>query len=329
MLARRPIWLALLVSAGLITSLASASPDDPVVVRAGSSSMTASDVQRRLRSIPAYQLEQFGSSPGEVRRAFVEQVLVPELLYAEHARASGLAQAPGTWDRTRDILQRALDNQLRESLAKNPVTQAEIKQYYEANRSRFDTPRRIRIWRIVVDDEKLARRSIAAAKGDGGPKRWSELAREHSLDKATAMRDGDLGFVRPDGSTDTPRVEVDPKLFQAAETVRDGEVVPEPVKIGDRWAAVWRRGSMAAVRRTLEQESRTIRQVLMRKKLESQRAALLRDLKKRQLTQRNDRLLQYIDISPFGDVQSQPRPGVVPRGAEGKPTPGRSRPGFR
>ena len=51
---------------------------------------------------------------------------------------------------------------------------------------------------------------------------WETL-REHSIDSATAMRRGNLGFVRPDGSTAHKHVKIDPTIYQArrrSETAR-------------------------------------------------------------------------------------------------------------
>jgi len=61
--------------------------------------------------------------------------------------------------------------------------------------------------------KQLAKRIIAESQGAGGPARWRNFARDNSLDAATKLRDGDLGFVRPDGSTETPQLRVDPLAF--------------------------------------------------------------------------------------------------------------------
>jgi peptidyl-prolyl cis-trans isomerase C len=54
-------------------------------------------------------------------------------------------------------------------------------------------------------------------------------------------------------------VRFDPVLFAAAARVKDGEMVGEPVKEGDAFAVVWRRGTLPAVRRSVEEEASAIR----------------------------------------------------------------------
>jgi peptidyl-prolyl cis-trans isomerase C len=302
------------MTASAVGFAAPADAKNEVVVVVGEAKLTVADVERRLAAIPAFQLERYGSTPREIRTRFVEEALVPELLYAEEARARNVAARATVWDRVRELLRQAIENQIREQIAtQDRVTDAEVRAYYEQNRERFETPRRIRLWRILVADEALARRILDEAKGTGGPKRWTEHARQHSLDKATAMRDGDVGFVRPDGRTDTPRLEVPAALFAAAEKVKDGELVPEPVALDGRFAVVWRRGSLPAVNRALEQEARSIRQILARQKVESRRSELLDKLQKELVRQRDDALLQYVHVDSFGDVAARQKPGIVPR----------------
>jgi peptidyl-prolyl cis-trans isomerase C len=285
-----------------------------VVVRVGAAQLTVADVERRLAMLPPFQLQRYGSTPDEIRRRYVNEVLVPELLYSEQARGEKIENQPEVWDRVREILRQALENDLREQiLKKEPITQAEIKAYFDAHRDRFETPRRLRLWRILVSDEALAKKIAEAAKGTDGPKRWSDLAREHSLDKTSAMRNGDLGFVRPDGRTDTPRTQVPAALFEAADKVKDGELVPQPIPVDGGFAVVWRRGSLPAVNRTLEQEQRSIQQILSRQKLEAKRAALIDELRKQHVKEVNDALLQYVQPNAFGDFAARQRPGVMPR----------------
>lgn len=96
--------------------------------------------------------------------------------------------------------------------------------------------------RILVPDPLLAHELLSQLQ-PLDPKRWQALARQHSVDRATYLRAGDLGFVDPSGQTHRPQVRVASALYHAAMAVADGELVPAPVPEGRAWAVVWRRGS--------------------------------------------------------------------------------------
>ena len=85
--------------------------------------------------------------------------------------------------------------------------------------------------------------------------------------------------MHPDGDTDTPRVRVDPALFRAAQAVKDGQFVPEPVKEGEKFAVVWRRGSLPAKARTVEQERESMQNLLERRRADDAHAALVLKLR--------------------------------------------------
>ena len=84
------------------------------------------------------------------------------------------------------------------------------------------------------------------------------LLRRSSLNsRATIAWTRPLAFARetsafPDdryGTSTEPGLRVAPAVVRAAAIVHDGELVPSPVREDDSWAVVWRRGSVAAVRR--------------------------------------------------------------------------------
>jgi hypothetical protein len=204
-------------------------------------------------------------------------------------------------DKRRDALKDAVDRAVREeALVKQPVTAEEIKKYYDDNKNRYETPKRIRVWRVQVADEATAKDLIAQAKGTDGTKKWSDFSREKSLDKATSQRNGDLGFVRADGTTDVPRVVVDKAVFAAVDKVTDGTIVATPLQEGDRWSVLWRRGSVEASKRTLEDETASIRQILERRRADTAKQELLANLRKEKLTEIHPELLSNIDASAFG-----------------------------
>lgn len=312
---RRLIALALGLAASTAVAQSPPAPADKsaVAVTVGETTMTVAEVERRIAVIPSFQLAQFGKTPAEIRKGFVESVLVPELLYVEEARRRKADQSPAARDRIRDALRQSVEMDLRDEA--NSVTPDEIKAYYDENKHRFNTPRRLKLWRILVRDEALAKKILSEMKGGEleSANRWNKHARDDSIDKSTNMRDGDLGFVQPDGQTEMPQLRVDPALFTAADKVKDGELVPEPIKEGDHWAVVWRRGSLEAVNRTLAQEAPSIRQILARQKLSGQVTELAKKLQAEQVKNVSYELLAYVNVDPSGDVGARQKPGVIPR----------------
>ena len=89
-------------------------------------------------------------------------------------------------------------------------------------------PERINLWRILCKTRDEAATVLEAARRDPTIAKYNDLAREHSIDKATNLRGGNLGFVGPDGASNEAGVKVDPALVKAAQTVKDGELVPQP-----------------------------------------------------------------------------------------------------
>jgi len=293
--ARLPAIL-LLLSASVVFG-ADAKP----VAQVGPAAISAEALTRRLAKIPGFQRAALGDTPEKLKRQVLDSWLVPELLYAQEAARLKLEQRPNVQGRERELLRQALDRDLRAQIAvSNPVTPADIQAYFEANRARFESPPRVHLWRILTDDEALAKKIISESKGVDGIQRWSQFARENSLDKATHLRNGDLGFVHADGNTDTPTLRVDPALFAAADKLSDGELLPEPLKLGSHFAVLWRRGSMKGSSRTLAQETSSIRQVLERQRVDSARTELLATLKGKYLSANNEALLETFAFTPQG-----------------------------
>jgi peptidyl-prolyl cis-trans isomerase C len=317
---------ALVVGLVAASSIALAEDADPVVARVAGHSLRVSEVSRRLAALPKYQLSSFGATPTEVRRRFVESVLVPELFYAAESDRLKLPARPDVASRLRDARGRALIDQVRKDGAAKGVPEEEMKAYFEAHLGEFDQPERLRLSRILTDDETLARKILADVRGAGGPERWVKLAREHSVDEATKMRGGSLGFVFPDGRTEFPQLRVDAALYSAAAGVKDGELVAEPVKEGARFAVVWRRGTLPKVSRTVDDERERIRGILLRKRAEEAVQSLIQRLRKQYVASESPELL---DSRLPGEVSSAaPRPAPRASGSA-DPAPKQTDRGLR
>ncbi|MET0593352.1 MAG: peptidyl-prolyl cis-trans isomerase [Polyangiaceae bacterium] len=317
-----------LLFASAITAHVGADQDpsgDLVVAKVGEKPVTARALVARLAAVPDFQRATLGASPAEIKRHFLEQVVVKDELFAQGAEAKRLDKETRAKERIERALRTARINLLRENLE---IAPSEIAAYYEENRERFDAPERIAITRILCATEAEAKTVLAEAKA-GGVQKWNDLARERSLDKATSMRAGALGFIAEDGSSNEASVRVDPALFLAARKVKDGEFVPEPVAEGKAFAVIWRRGSTPAVHRTLADETPPIRQLLVRKKLGDAVKRLTEELRSGRKIEEHLDLVDLVEVSQDGTVGPRKRPGVAKRAPGGPPAPSATPSGQR
>jgi peptidyl-prolyl cis-trans isomerase C len=261
-------------------------------------------------------MSMFGASRDEVVRAYLAQVTIRDLVLAAGAEQRGLdKQLP-----TSQLLSRALSGAaLRKTRTGYPSAAAipmeDVRAYYDENRSRFDSPERINVWRILCKTREEAGSVLDAARREPTIAKYNDLAREHSIDKATNLRGGNLGFVGPDGASNEAGVKVDEALVKAAQTVKDGELVGHPVAEGNAFAVVWRRGTVPANRRTVEEASAQIRAALFRERSEKAEKKLIDELRAKNLKEEHDNLLGIIELRPFdaGLGPRSPAGAIAPR----------------
>jgi peptidyl-prolyl cis-trans isomerase C len=295
-----------------------------VVARASDRTITVGELEERLAGIPRFQLLTFGATPAEVRRKLLDDVLVPEVLLAKAAEDAKLTSDPATEHQVLRVLSSATTRAVREKLGKpSDITAEEIEKYYRANLDHYDTPERISIWRIACKSREEAASVLESAKKEPTPQKFTELARDHSVDKATNMRGGNLGFLSPDGTSNEAGLRVDPALAKAAQSVKDGEFVPTPVSEGPYFAIVWRRGTVGAMHRTVDEVKDQIQATLFKQKVEDFNKKLLEELRVRELKEYNPELVNGIDVTPGeGNIVPRRRPGQVPPlGQTGAPKP--------
>jgi peptidyl-prolyl cis-trans isomerase C len=260
----------------LLVPLASA--DSAGLARVGPLQIDEDTFTRRAAELASFQWAALGATWQERRRAFLEGVLIRDTLLD--------AQALGAESVLREQRDAALSQTLLRELAAHvsasSVSETEIASYYEQHRRHYQTPRSLLVWRILLRDEAAAR-SLLQELGRPTLPAWSQAARERSIDEATHMRGGSLGYVTEQGETHMPQVRVSRVLFAAADRVEDGELVPEPVREGDAFAVIWRRGSRAAEIRSLSEVSSSIRSLLMDGKLAGTSRSLIGRLRESEL----------------------------------------------
>ncbi len=284
-----------------------------VVATVGPRNITVGELEDRLAQVPPFQLRTFGATPEAVRRKFLNEVLVPETLFALGAGARHLDDKVPTrfdLDRVRaDATLRALRARLGPASA---IPMDEVRKYYDAHKARYDAPERYNVYRILCATREEAETVLAAAKKDQSLSTWNKLARDHSVDKATNLRGGNLGFVAPDGTSNEAGLKVDPGVVKAATTVRDGQMVPQPVPEGPDFAVVWRRGTVGASHRSVDDVKEQIQSAIYRDRVDAETKKLIGDLKTQKLKDYAPELLNGIDVAPpDGTIVPRKRPGQV------------------
>ena len=296
----------------------------PVVAKIGPVTITAAELERRLAAVPVFQLRTFGSTPAEIKKAFLDRVLVREALLSQGAVDRGLAERSDVKDRLRGVLRTEMLARLRSDVQRTShVDDSDVKAYYEQNAAKFHSPARILLWMIALQKREEADAVLAELRKDvtPNPKHWTDLAREKSIDAATGFRGGNLGFVAPDGTTTEPGLRVSRAILDAVGKVKDAEIVPEPIHDGDRWVIVWRRQTMKSVDRSLESEAPSIKQMLLHMRTDAKVKETLAELRKQHLTEHNPELCDLFDVSPQGEMTVLRRPGALAAGKRAPATP--------
>lgn len=299
------VVLAVLTALGLTSPLRaelsageSARRSTPVAT-VGGQPIALGTLEDRLLVMPDFQRASFGATDDALRRGVLEQVLVRNKLFAREADRRG-DQGDAL---LRYELDRARSSATLREIAKSltppaRIPASEVDAYYEAHKATYQAADRIAVWRILVKTPDDAKRILAALGGTATPAAWAELCRNESLDQATKLRRGDVGYLNPDGSSSVTGLKVDPALYAAVAEVTDGTVLPEPVVEGENLAVVWRRGSVPAHNRSRAEVDEEIRRLLFDQSFQKAKTDLLANLKSTRVSVLNDGLLSSFDVDP-------------------------------
>jgi peptidyl-prolyl cis-trans isomerase C len=279
-----------------------------VAVRVGSRTVTVGELEDRLAEIPPFQAATFGASRAEIVKAYVDQVIVRDLVLGAGASMRKLDKQLPTTHQLQRARSMATLRALRADL-KSPasIPMEDVTKYYETNRAKFDSPERVNLWRILCKTHEEAETVLAAAKRDLTIPKYNELAREHSMDKATNLRGGNLGFVGADGTSNEAGVKVDPVLVKAASAVKDGDLVPQAVAEASGYAVIWRRSTVPATKRSIADAEAQIRTTLFRERTESGEKRLIDELRAKNVRDVNADLLKIVELPAFDAGINLPR----------------------
>ncbi len=277
--------------------------------------VTVAELEDRLAEMPAFQRVTLGHTPDAVRRRVLTEVMIRDALLSVGAEDAKLEGAPAVYQALERGRASATIRAIRARTGPaSAIPMADVQAYYDENRIRYDAPERYQIWRILCQREEEAKSVLTAAVADPTPKVFSQLAREHSLDKATFLRGGNLGFLTVDGASSEPGLRVDPVIVHAAQAVHDGDFVKAPVAEGSYFSVVWRRGTIPAAKRSVQDMAPQIRDAIWRTRIKTETDRLLASLRAAKVRDLSEDLLDAPEVADAVE-----RAGARPARADAAP----------
>ncbi len=219
----------------VLGALLAEAPETVVATWEGGGKLTLAD------SFSAEDLQQLAAFPAGLATDEIEKrirVTVNEPLVALDGKARKLAERPDIADEVSSVREYTMEAILyRDHIFKSmDTTDDEVKAYYDAHKTEFQSPARRRVAQILVATEAEAK--ALRAKLDSGAE-FETLARQSSRDFVTAPKGGDLGWIT---------AEKVPPSFAEILTLLAGQV-SKPVDDAAGWHLI----------KVLETEEQTIR----------------------------------------------------------------------
>jgi len=207
-----------------------------------------------------------GQDSPQMRLAIKNEMIAREVLMQE-AIKQGYDKKPEVKTALDSARQAIVVNQLaRDFIAKNPVTDAEIKAEYDRF-AKQQGDKEYHVRHILVDSEADAKAVIAKIKGGA---KFEELAKQ-SKDTGTANNGGDLDWASPSSF---------PPEFAAGFTgLQKGGVTETPVKTANGFHVIKLDDTRAAKLPTLEEVKPQVADALAQKKLEAYKEQMVKKAK--------------------------------------------------
>lgn len=173
-----------------------------VLARVGDTVITDRDLDKRIASMPARAAGRFRTPAG--KRNLLSSMVELEIIFRE-AAAKGLDRDEETLARVEDARKRIVAEKLRGQVLESvKVDRDEVLKEYEKDADRYKVQKQVRVSQILFTwDAAAPRKTIDAVKQDAAGildraskgEEFAELARNYSLDRASASKGGDIGYA--------------------------------------------------------------------------------------------------------------------------------------
>lgn len=251
---------------------------DQVMARVGAKEITTTDFDGQIGNLP--ESVQKLSTQGQGKKAVLEALVNRELLYAA-ALKKNLDKDAALLGKVEELKKELIVNSYlqNELSGKLKVDDKEVEGFYNANPAEFKNREEVRVSQIVVSDEAKAHEILdkLSIRRDFG-----ELAANHSSDKESAARNGDVGWFT--------RSQLPKEIRDSVFSLRSGEV-SKPYKMADGFE-IYKIIARRTVSYSLDKAKEDIRARLYNEKFAKELKTLLEGLKSTTTVQLNETLLR-------------------------------------
>lgn len=194
---------------------------ETILATVGDNKITDKDLQIKIDSLPAQYVSFYSSAEG--KRKLLDQLVQQKLFYLE-AKSKNYEQDADVQDALEKMKEEVLTNYyLKKEMEKITVSDKEINDYYQQNKSNFLAEASVKASHILVKDEAQAKDLISKIKNGGN---FEQLAKEHST-CPSGKNGGDLGYFSK-GQMVKP-------FEDAAFALKTGEMTENPVQTQFGW----------------------------------------------------------------------------------------------
>ena len=272
-------------------SASKAADASPVIARFGNQTFTQQDLQQELDRLNRRSREAL-QDPERLKQ-FAENHVLARLIYAEGEKL-GYDKDADIDRQVNELKRRLVIQKVMQEHQSTPVSDQEVKAYYDAHPEEFTTDR-VKASHILVKDEATAKQ--IKAKLDADPSKFEELAKESSIDRSNSSKGGDLGYFG--------RGRMVKEFEDAAFTLdKDGQI-SDPVQTRFGYHIIKRTARENGAAKPFDEVKSQIRVRLINDKRREQTEQFLDQLKKSSNLSIDDKALSAVQV-------------VVP-GTEGQP----------
>ncbi|MEM7609124.1 MAG: peptidyl-prolyl cis-trans isomerase [Myxococcota bacterium] len=259
----------------------------------GDETITLGEFAERLADQSPYLRARFNTP--ERRREFLDNLIRFELL-AQEAERQGIDELPSVRDtRNRAMIQQLMREEFGE-IGPESVSEEDVRAYYESNRSDYNTPAQVRARAIAFSDVGAAQAAIERVRRAEQPADLFRQIASEQADEEAAARLGDLGFLGADGVRGGSAPNVPAPLAEAAFALDRIGDFSAPIPHAGLQYVVMLTGRRAAMQRTLEEASRTIRLRLAEKARDEAMEAFVARLRAAEDVEINAEALQQVRV---------------------------------